>query len=95
MEANRRQGDCRYLRIPIHFSMAICVSSVAGWNPSASIEKVVMADNNQLADSWFKDDFLASLGDVNIERVHPSNNDDQSGIVAAHLSTPGGLVVLD
>jgi len=48
-----------------------------------------------LANSWFKEDILASLGDVSIEWVYPSTNDDQSGIVAVHLVTPGGVVVLD
>ena len=46
---------------------------------------------------WFRftEDTLASLGDVNIEWVDPSANDGQSGIVAVHLSTPSGVVVLD
>jgi hypothetical protein len=30
-----------------------------------------------------------------IEWADPSTNDDQSGIVAVHLSTPVGLVILD
>jgi hypothetical protein len=63
--------------------------------PLAEIEKIVIADADQLADSWFKEDILASLGDVKIEWVNPSVNDDQSGIVAVHLSTPGGVVLLD
>jgi hypothetical protein len=63
--------------------------------PLAEIEKIVIADNDQLADSWFKEDILASLGDVKIEWIDPSQNDSQSGIVAVHLSTPTGIVVLD
>ena len=63
--------------------------------PQAEIEKLVIADNHQLADSWFKDEILGSLGDVKIEWVDPSVNDDQSGIISVHLSTPAGLVVLD
>ena len=63
--------------------------------PLAKIEKIVIADADQLADSWFKEDILASLGDVTIEWVEPSNNDYQSEIVAVHLSTPRGVVVLD
>ncbi len=63
--------------------------------PLAEIEKIVLADNDQLADSWFKVEILASLGDVNIEWIDPSSNDDQSGIVAVHLSTPSGVVILD
>jgi hypothetical protein len=61
----------------------------------AEIEKIVIADTDQLADSWFKQDFLDSLGDVAIESVYPSTKDDQSGIVAVRLVTPGGVVVLD
>lgn len=63
--------------------------------PLAEIEKIVIADNDQVADSWFKEDILASLGDVNIGWVDPSTNDGQSGIVAVRLSTPTGVVVLD
>ena len=63
--------------------------------PLAEIEKIVIADTVQLSDSWFKEDILASLGDVTIEWVEPSTNDDQSGIVAVHLATPGGVAVLD
>ena len=66
-----------------------------GGTPLAEIEKIVIADKDQLADSWFKEDILASLGDVNIDWVDPSTNDEQSGIVAVHLSTPSGVVVLD
>ena len=63
--------------------------------PSAEIEKIVIADKDQLANSWFKEEILAALADVNIEWVDPSANDDQSGIVAVHLSTPSGVVVLN
>jgi hypothetical protein len=61
----------------------------------AGINKIVIADNDQLADSWFKEEILVSLGYVDIEWVEPSTNDDQSGIVAVHLSTPGGIVELN
>ena len=63
--------------------------------PLAEIEKIVIADKDQLADSWFTEKILAALGDVNIEWVDPSTNDNQSGIVEVHLSTPSGVVVLD
>ena len=63
--------------------------------PLAEIKKIVIADTDRLADSWFKEDILDSLGDVNIDWVDPSTNDDQSGIVAVHLSTPSGIVVLE
>lgn len=63
--------------------------------PLAEIERIVIADNDQIADSWFKEDIFDSLGDVNIEWVDPATNDDQSGVMEVHLSTPSGVVVLD
>jgi hypothetical protein len=38
---------------------------------------------------------MAALGDVTIDWVDPSTNDDQSGIVAVHLSTRSKIVILD
>jgi len=63
--------------------------------PLGEIKKIVIADKNQLADSWFKEDILASLGDVTIEWVDPERNDGQSGIVSVQLSVPSGLVIID
>jgi hypothetical protein len=63
--------------------------------PIAEIQKIVISDKDQLADSWFKEEILASLGDVEIEGVDPVTSDSQSGIMAVHLSTPKGLVVID
>ena len=63
--------------------------------PLAEIKTIVVADSAQLGQSWFKDEILGSLGDVRIEWVDARANDDQSGIVAVHLSTPSGYVSLD
>jgi hypothetical protein len=48
-----------------------------------------------LSDSWFKEEILAALGDINIEWVDPDINDAQTGIVSVQLITPHGLVILD
>ncbi len=61
----------------------------------ATIEKITIADKDQLADSWFKDEILGALGSATIEWVDPSVNDGDNGIVAVHLATPSGIVVLD
>jgi hypothetical protein len=63
--------------------------------PLVEIDKIVIAGKDQLAGSWFKEEILASLGDVKIEWVDPITNDGQSGIVAVHLSTINGIVALD
>jgi hypothetical protein len=61
----------------------------------SKIEKIVIADKDQLADSWFKQEILGALAEVTIDWVDPSANDGDNGIVAVHLSTPNGSVVLD
>ena len=63
--------------------------------PTAEIERIVIADTNQLANSWFKEEILKALGKVEIEWVDPSVNEGQSGLVAVHLNTERGIVVLD
>ncbi len=63
--------------------------------PIAEIEKIVIADDHQLSDSWFKEEILSSLEDVDIEWVASATNDNQAGILAVHLLTLSGVVVLD
>jgi len=63
--------------------------------PLAVIEKIVIADKDQLSESWFKAEILASLGEIDIEWVDLGANDDQSGIVSVHMSISSGNVVLD
>lgn len=64
-------------------------------SPSAEIEKLVISDKNQLADSWFKEEILSSLGHIQIEWVDPSMFENQTGIVEVHLKSSLGTVVLD
>ncbi len=61
----------------------------------AAIEKITIADKDQLAGSWFKEEILSALGGTTIDWADPSVNDGENGIVAVHLTTPAGVVVLD
>jgi hypothetical protein len=61
----------------------------------ASIEKITIADKGELSESWFKDEILAGLAGTSIEWKDPSTNEGENGIVAVHLKTPAGVVVLD
>jgi hypothetical protein len=54
-------------------------------NSVAKISKIVIADDEQLADSWFKDEIKSGLTDVEIEWVKPELNDGDKGIVAVEL----------
>lgn len=62
---------------------------------SAAISKITIADNAKLAGSWFKEEILYSLGNIEIQWVDPASNDGQLGIVSVEISTPAGKVVLD
>jgi hypothetical protein len=97
VEADWREGDLRKSRrVPILHSVALNETTHHKMEfHQLEIKKIVISDEDQLADSWFKDDILSSLGNVNIEWVNPSTNEDQSGIVAIHLSTMSGVVILD
>jgi hypothetical protein len=61
----------------------------------ASIEKITIADKGELSESWFKDEILAGLAGTSIEWTDPSTNEGENGIVAVHLKTPTGVIVLD
>jgi hypothetical protein len=64
-------------------------------NPQAKISKITIADSEQLAGSWFKDEILDALGEIEIGWADPSENDGQNGIVAVELMTLSGIVILD
>jgi hypothetical protein len=61
----------------------------------AAIEKITIADTDHLSDSWFKTEILGGLNGAGVEFVDPSANDGEYGIVAVHLTTPSGSVILD
>jgi hypothetical protein len=63
--------------------------------PLAEIRKIIIADKEQLAGSWFKEEILASLGQVQIQWVDPELTDIDTGILAVHMITPNGVVILD
>jgi hypothetical protein len=63
--------------------------------PFVEIAKIVMADEKQLAESWFKEEILASLTGVSIEWIEPSSNDNQPGIVEIHFRTQNEIISVD
>lgn len=61
----------------------------------ATIKKIIIADEDQLNDSWFKEEILSSLPEVDIEWIAIDQNDGYKGIVSVEVQTPAGVVVLD
>lgn len=60
-----------------------------------SIEYIIIADSDHLADSWFKSKILDGLNGDSADFVDPSSNDSEYGIVAVDLITPNGVMRLD
>jgi hypothetical protein len=64
-------------------------------NSVAKIAKIVIADDEQLADSWFQDEIKSGLNGVEIEWVKPELNDGDKGIVAVELEVKKKIIRLD
>jgi hypothetical protein len=64
-------------------------------NSVAKISKIIIADDEKLADSWFKDEIESGLKDVVIEWVKPEANDGDKGIVAVELTVNNAKIRLD
>ena len=64
-------------------------------NSVAKIAKIIIADDEQLADSWFQDEIKSGLNGVEIEWVKPELNDGDKGIVAVNLMVNGVPVTID
>jgi len=64
-------------------------------NPVARIMKIVIADNDQLTDSWFKEEILKSLDNIAIEWVDLAENEGETGIVSIEVELNSVLIVLD
>jgi hypothetical protein len=64
-------------------------------NSVAKITKIVIADDEKLADSWFQNEIQSGLKDVEIEWVKPESNDGDKGIVAIELTVNNSVIRLD
>jgi hypothetical protein len=64
-------------------------------NAVAKIEKIVIADKEQLSDSWFKNEILGALSGVSIEWTDSEDNDGENGIVGIEIQSPSGLIRID
>jgi len=64
-------------------------------NSVAKITKLVIADDEKLADSWFQDEINSALSGVEIEWVKPESNEGDKGIVAVELTVNNSKIRLD
>ncbi len=61
----------------------------------SKIEKIVISDKDQLADSWFREEIVNSLDSIRLELVDPSDYDGEIGIVAIHMVVNGNSIVIN
>jgi hypothetical protein len=64
-------------------------------NAVARIEKIIIADKDQLSDSWFKNEILEALSGIQIEWASVDFPLEETGIVQVEILTNSGLVVID
>jgi hypothetical protein len=64
-------------------------------NAVARIEKITIADKDQLSDSWFKEEIIEALSGISVEWVSPNSNDGENGITQITVKTPSASVNLD
>ena len=64
-------------------------------NGVAKISKLVIADDEKLADSWFQDEIKSALTGVEIEWVKPELNEGDKGIVAVLIKLEDKIVRID
>jgi hypothetical protein len=63
-------------------------------NSVAKISKIVIADDEQLGDSWFKDEINTGLTEVEIEWVKPESNYGEKGIVKIEIISQNRSIII-
>ena len=64
-------------------------------NAVSEIRKILIADESQLGDSWFKQEVFDSLKNVIIEWEPVSRKSESEGVVIIEFNTPHGLIQID
>jgi hypothetical protein len=61
----------------------------------ARIQKIVIADEDQLGESWFKNEIIKSLDQVEVIWVNPDEYEGVTGIVSIEVSVHSNNVLVD
>jgi hypothetical protein len=62
---------------------------------SARISKILIADDNKLSDSIFKDEIEPSLNKIKVDWIGTGKNEGVSGIVAIELENNSDRILID
>ena len=61
----------------------------------SEIKNLIIASQDELSNSLFKDQIHRSLNGVTIEWEDIKNNENSSGIIAVIINTPNGIIRID
>jgi len=61
----------------------------------AKVHEIILADQNKLTDSWFREQILSSLGSIKLSWIEESKNDGEVGIAKVIIETSDGMVEID
>ena len=64
-------------------------------NSVAKISKIVIADDEELSNSWFKSEIKSGLSDIQIEWIRPDSNEGDKGIVKVEINLNNQLVIIN
>jgi len=64
-------------------------------NSVAKITKIVIADDEELANSWFKNEIKSGLTDIQIEWIKPELNESEKGIVKVEICLKNNLIFIE
>lgn len=64
-------------------------------NAVSKIEKIIIADKDKLADSWFKEEIISALQGIELSWGANNESDAQTGIESVTLTTPNGNEIID
>ena len=64
-------------------------------NSVAKISKIIIADDEELANSWFKSEIKSGLSEIQIEWIQPESNEGDKGIVKVEINLNNQLVIIN
>ena len=57
--------------------------------------KIVIADDEELANSWFKNEINSGLTDIQIEWIKPELNEGEKGIVKVEIGLKDHSIIIE
>ena len=64
-------------------------------NSVAKITKIVIADDEELANSWFKNEINSGLTDIQIEWIKPELNEGEKGIIKVEIGLKNHSIIIE